>query len=89
MSDTLIILIILLIFILLVFFLYKSSKKNKEEKKDKKNKEIKAKDFSILLTEDENKYFIAFKNKKILFLVENGEIVGYIEKEKSNQIQYF
>ncbi|MEJ6463184.1 LPXTG cell wall anchor domain-containing protein [Fusobacterium polymorphum] len=38
---------------------------------------------------NEDKYTISFKGDRIQFFVKDGEIVGFLDKDKSNNIYYF
>lgn len=63
--------------------------KEAEVSKEPEKKEIKiiGDKYKVLGNEDE--YIISFKGDSINFLVKDDEIIGFIDKEKSNKVYYY
>ena len=60
---------------------------NKSSQKKEPEINITAVDFKVVGNKD--KYTISFKGDKIQFFVKDNEIVGFLDKDKSNRIYYY
>lgn len=69
------------------FIITEEENNNKfSQNKDSKVNTI-AVDFKVM--GDKDKYTISFKGDRIQFFVKDNEIVGFLDKDKSNSIYYF
>ena len=103
MEKTLIFSVVGIILLIIMIFLFMRNKKKsddnsmeefiitEEDNKSSQKKEpeinITAVDFKVVGNKD--KYTISFKGDKIQFFVKDNEIVGFLDKDKSNNIYYF
>ena len=104
MSKTLIFSIVGFVLLIIIIFFIKRKKKednnsmeeliiseDKNNVETSKNKEPKidvtAVNFKVFGNED--KYAISFKGNRIQFFVKDNEIVGFLDKDKSNRIYYY
>ena len=93
----------IVLLIIIIFFIKRKKKEDNNSMEEliisedennvetSQNKEPKinviALNFRVLGNED--KYTISFKGDRIQFFVKDGEIVGFLDKDKSNNIYYF
>lgn len=93
----------IVLLIIIIFFIKRKKKEDNNSMEEliisedennvetSQNKELKinviALNFRVLGNED--KYTISFKGDRIQFFVKDGEIVGFLDKDKSNNIYYF
>ena len=93
----------IVLLIIIIFFIKRKKKEdnnsmeeliiseNEDNVETSQNKEPKinvtALNFRVLGNED--KYTISFKGDRIQFFVKDGEIIGFLDKDKSNNIYYF
>ena len=105
MDKILILSIVGIILLIIVIFLFMKNRNRKDDnsmeefiisqeennKKSSQKREPKiniiAVDFKVVGNKD--KYTISFKGDKIQFFVKDNEIVGFLDKDKSNNIYYF
>ena len=103
MDKILILSIVGIILLIIVIFLFIKNRKksddnsmeefiiteenNKSSQKKEPEINITAVDFKIVGNKD--KYTISFKGDRIQFFVKDNEIVGFLDKDKSNNIYYF
>lgn len=104
MDKTLIFSVVGIILLIIVIFLFMKNRNRKDDNsmeefiiteednnKSSQKKEpeinITAVDFKVVGNKD--KYTISFKGDKIQFFVKDNEIVGFLDKDKSNNIYYF
>jgi len=103
MDKTLIFSVVGIILLIIVIFLFIKNRKksddnsmeefiiteenNKSSQKKEPEINITAVDFKVVGNKD--KYTISFKGDKIQFFVKDNEIVGFLDKDKSNNIYYF
>ena len=104
MDKTLIFSVVGIILLIIVIFLFVKNKKKSDdnlmeefiitEQEDNKSSQKKEPEINIIATDfkvvgNKDKYTISFKGDKIQFFVKDDEIVGFLDKDKSNNIYYF
>lgn len=66
-----------------------SEDENNVETSQNKEPKINVTALNFRVLGNEDKYTISFKGDRIQFFVKDGEIIGFLDKDKSNNIYYF